>query len=62
MNEEQILETIRNLSHSQGTYGRILRDLEEEKKNNPEVYQETMQSLVEQKFKDPVDLIMYIEN
>lgn len=61
MKEAQIIETIERLSQSQGLYGRILRDLEETKENDPEVYLETMELLESQDFKTPVDLVMYIE-
>lgn len=61
MKEREILDTFERLSHSQGLYGRILRDLEETKKSDPEAYQETMELLEAQNFKDSVDLIMYIE-
>lgn len=61
MKEAQIIETIERLSQSQGLYGRILRDLEETKENDPEAYRETMELLESQDFKTPVDLVMYIE-
>lgn len=61
MKETQIIETIERLSQSQGLYGRILRDLEETKENDPEAYRETMELLESQDFKTPVDLVMYIE-
>ena len=61
MKEAQIIETIERLSQSQVLYGRILRDLEETKENDPEAYQETMELLESQDFKTPVDLVMYIE-
>lgn len=61
MKEAQILETIEKLSRSQGLYGRILRDLEEMQKNDPDTYKETIELLEKQDFKTELDLILYIE-
>lgn len=61
MKEAQILEIIEKLSHSQGLYGRILRDLEEMQKNDPDTYKETIELLEKQDFKTELDLILYIE-
>lgn len=55
MNEEEILSTIKSLAKSQGFYGRLLEALEEDSG-------EFMQDLVDQKFTDVVDLIIYLEN
>lgn len=57
MKREQILETIRSLSMSQGFYGRLYNDL----MSDPEYCEETMAFLETQNFKDPVDLILCIE-
>lgn len=61
MKEREILDTFERLAQSQGSYGRMLRDLEETKKTDPEAYKETMELLEAQNFKDSVDLIMYVE-
>jgi len=53
MNKEAILDTIKSLAKSQGFYGRLLRDINE--------YPEILDELVEQKFKEPLDLILYLE-
>lgn len=51
MNKDQILKTIKDLAKSQGLYGRILRDMNDE----------VLDYLEEQNFKDPLDLVFFIE-
>ena len=53
MDREQIMNAIRELAMSQGFYGRLLRQIDE----NPEILDE----LENQHFKDVVDMVMYIE-
>lgn len=57
MKREQILETIRRLAMSRGSYGRLYNDL----MSDPEYCEEAMAFLEAQNFKDPVDLILCIE-
>ena len=57
MKREQILETIRRLAMSQGSYGRLYNDL----MSDAEYCEEAMAFLEAQNFKDPVDLILCIE-
>ena len=57
MKREQILETIRRLAMSQGSYGRLYNDL----MSDPEYCEEAMAFLEAQNFKDPIDLILCIE-
>lgn len=59
LNREEIMESIRSLAKSQGSYGRLLENLEE---LSPEDYEETMQVLERQNFKDPVDMILFFES
>lgn len=54
MNREQILAAVRNLAMSQGSYGRLLEQLE----NNEEL----LDNLVEQNFSDVVDMVLYLES
>jgi len=54
MNREQILAAVRNLAMSQGFYGRLLEQLE----NNEEL----LDNLVEQNFSDVVDMVLYLES
>ena len=62
MNREQIMEAIRQLAHSQGSYGRFYRDLCEMREEDPDRFEEVMTLLEEENFKDAVDLIMYLES
>lgn len=61
MTKQDILDTIRNLSHSQGLYSRLYQSLQEMRREDPEQYNSFMEHLQQQHFKDPVDLIMYFE-
>ena len=58
MNREEIFATFKSLARSQGFYGRLLQSLLESDEEDRDSF---MESLVEQKFKDPVDLVMYLE-
>lgn len=53
MDREQILNAIKGLAMSQGFYGRLLREIDD----NPEILDE----LENQHFKDVVDMVMFIE-
>ena len=55
-NYELFYNTIKDLSYSQGSYGRLLRDID-----NLEDYEK--QDLIDQlpNFKQPIDVILYIE-
>ena len=61
LKRDDILNIFEDLSHSQGLYGRILRQLREMKEEEPDEYEKYMKNLEDQAFTDPVDLIMYIE-
>lgn len=50
---KQIREWIASLAPSQGFYGRLLRDLDEQ----PELYEE----LAKNKFRSAVDMVLYLE-
>ena len=58
MKEKEILETFRQLAKSQGMYGRLLASIEDMPEDN---YRELVDILEAQNFKDPVDLILYVE-
>ena len=62
MNREQIMETIRQLANSQGSYGRFYRALCEMRDNEPDRFDKAMTMLEEKNFKDAVDLVMYLES
>lgn len=58
MKREQIENTLQSLAMSQGLYGRLLNQIY----SLPEEEQEQVwQNLEEQNFKEPLDLVMYIE-
>ena len=61
MNREQIMESIKQLAQSQGTYYRFYRDLCEMREEDPERFDKAMTMLEEKKFKDIVDLVLYLE-
>ena len=54
MDKTKILELIESLAQSQGFYGRLLRDINE----NPEI----LDHLEQQNFKEDLDLILYLES
>lgn len=62
MKRDAIMETIKTLAHSQGSYGRMYASLCELRDNDPEEYDEVMFNLEEQNFKDAVDLVLYLES
>ncbi|NCC80491.1 MAG: hypothetical protein EOM07_12915 [Clostridia bacterium] len=61
MTRKEILETIEMLSRSQGFYGRLLRDLEIMRENDPYPYEAFMKELENEEFRDPVDMVLYFE-
>lgn len=62
MKRDKILEIIRELAKSQGFYGRLLRDIEYAENTNPTVYEAFMTGLESKNFKEPLDLILYLES
>ena len=58
MKETEILETFRQLARSQGMYGRLLVAIEDMPEDD---YREFFDILESQNFRDPVDLILYLE-
>lgn len=57
MTAEQIKSMIETLAQSQGSYGRLLRDIDED----PSILEELERVCMENNIKDIVDLIMYME-
>lgn len=53
MNKKQIMESIKALAKSQGFYGRLLAQIKEE----PSI----LDMLEMEHFKDPVDMILFLE-
>lgn len=56
-----IREAIKQLAKGQGSYGRLDARLDELQAEDPNKYDEVMQELDAQNFKDIVDLVMYLE-
>lgn len=61
MDREQILDTIRKLAQSQGSYGRLYRAIMELKEDDFDAYEDAMSELEELDFKSAADLVLYIE-
>ena len=61
MKREQIMQVIRNLAKSQGFQGRLLYDIQELQKNDPEEADRVLSVLEAQKFNDALDVILYFE-
>lgn len=58
---DQVIEVIEMLSHSQGYYGRLLKDIMYIKENDPERF-EDFKFIIEQKgLKNPIDVVMLFE-
>lgn len=61
MKMEDILKAIKDLSNSQGFYGRLYNNLMEIKANDKETYNKIKTELESKQFTDILDLVMYIE-
>lgn len=58
---EEAIELVRQLSHSQGYYGRLLERILYVKEYGPETFEEFKMVVEEQYFKDPVDVALFFE-
>lgn len=56
-----ILETAKSLRHSQGFYGRLYTSLMEDVKYNKENISDFLNNSELPKFKDTLDVVMYLE-
>ncbi len=61
MKIEQILEIILELSYSQGFYGRLYENLMNIKDADETAWGYLVETLEAQDFKEPLDLILYLE-
>ena len=61
MDRYEILNVIKELSMSQGFYGRLLARLQEVEEFDPEAYDEFMTQLEEENFQEPLDVVLYFE-
>lgn len=58
----QVIEVIQSLAHSQGFYQRMLERLLYLKENEPECFETFRKEMEAQNFKDPVDVVIYLES
>ena len=61
MNVLQVLDVIRDLSHSQGFYSRLYETILEVKQNDEAAFNEFAQVVEAQNFKDAVDVVLFFE-
>ena len=57
----QVIELVRQLSRSQGYYGRLLERILDLQEYEPEAFEEFKMVIEEQHFKDPVDVVLFFE-
>ena len=58
---DDVIDIIDTLSHSQGFYGRLLRDIYELKKYEPEMFMMFVDEIESQNFTNALDIVMYFE-
>lgn len=58
MSADYVLETIKMLAKSQGFYQRLLSAYEDMEEENKELFRKQMEA---QRFKEPIDVVMYFE-
>ena len=58
---EKVIEVVQMLSHSQGFYGRLLREINYIQEYEPEKFEEFKEIIEAQEFKDPVDVVLFFE-
>ena len=58
---DDVIDIIDTLSHSQGFYGRLLRDIYELKKYDPEMFAMFVDEIESQNFRTALDVVMYFE-
>lgn len=56
-----VIDIIDTLSYSQGFYGRLLRDIYELKKYEPEMFMMFVDEIESQNFTNVLDIVMYFE-
>ena len=58
---DDVIDIIDTLSHSQGFYGRLLRDIYELKKYEPEMFMMFVDEIESQNFTNVLDIVMCFE-
>lgn len=61
MNVLQVLDVIRDLSHSQGFYSRLYETILELKQNDEVAFNEFAKAVEAQNFRDSVDVVLFFE-
>lgn len=61
MKWNEIIDVIKELAKSQGFYGRILRSIEEIYETDYDYWEEYMNYLEKQNFKNSLDVVMFFE-
>ncbi len=61
MKRVEILETIRELANSQGSYGRLYREVMQLKNADPGAYDKLMETWESEGFETTLDLVLYLE-
>lgn len=61
MKFNDILSIIRDLSYSQGFYGRLYRSIMDLKENDYEEFLNIVEELENQNFNDSLDVVLYFE-
>ena len=56
-----VIDIIDTLSYSQGFYGRLLRDIYELKRYEPEMFAMFVDEIESQNFTNTLDIVMYFE-
>lgn len=62
MNVLQVIDVIRDLSHSQGFYSRMYQRILELHREDPECFENFKNEVEAQNFKDAVDVVMFFES
>lgn len=62
MNAIQVIDVIRELSHSQGFYSRLYQSIIELRETNEEQFNEWCKETEAMNFKEPVDVVLYFES
>ena len=58
---DDVIDIIDTLSHSQGFYGKLLRDIYELKRYEPEMFMMFVDEIESQNFTNVLDIVMYFE-
>ena len=61
MDVYQVIDVIGMLSHSQGFYGRLLEEILYTQVYEPEKFEAFKETIEDQNFKDPLDVVLYFE-